>query len=1216
MSSQSSSLIHANNASEAVSLGAGKSSNDTVRSRCASQSAKLPLDSPKVSKNPYRQNLTTSAPTLQLSASEETHNSVPGRVKPVRAVFDDLPTAHSSITSGTARSRSRRLSNNLSEAYEEEDSIPLQEFEPPKRRNAGAQSFLDELPLPPPRAAIVQHRYNSHSHRSDSCLHTEDDKFTSYQLEKDSKLTLPGESLGQPNSLFANVKSVFTPVSSPTPVSTPSNRSGKCREKGKQCVQYPENSSSIYHSGLGAAQSGSLPPNSAENKPLLDPPQKHCYDSYDETIPFPNLQSTPAPNEGSSSLPRQSSKTTRVLSNAASSLPEGSTVGNIYKHYARSDPPEDFDSDSNDARSEHGSPDGYQISQRPCKSYGLSQEFYHQTALHTRKQRRAEHAPSSPQGQPPGCSLPIIPNPSARILPSSSQGIVNSSSYGDTHNLLELTVRSHWIGHKPALSHSNARSNLRSDQASSGYGSSSQPSIPYLSPNNPFRVNRLPQVLVSQANDEDYTYKDHHNYHHAADRQPLEREVSEALRRASNFSTYSNGSIATSVLEHYGQFQSDASSSNGMGLLRRYIEYSPPSDSELVDEEMRAAEAHAQAFYEKGSIPSNNWVAAHHHNVVRIPIKQNEQLRNSPLISPQDPIELVYQSRGNITEPGDDGNDWETVGESASGTDFKGSTPGMLGGGMANRAGSSIANTSDEGSACAHIPEISNYGSTERIAQHPGNIEYFGDYRQRDLKNTHIPVFLPVFREHKVNGYLADSNRTRPPPNPFDYNPTPLSRKHNNPFNSPPPEVMRVAAGKPYTTLNRDQRAAKPNHFPTSTSIKTCTSSQKSQISEEHVPSFTRPAAAAESSSEPFNWMDDFGEPGPEIKHSKSHFLKPISPVAEEDRPSSWQHMMTYAAGGAVQGYNENGSRKLQSPFGRHGGEDVMWERCLSGIQLSGTSTVRDNTQTDGFVETKTYGGKKPLANPRERNTLVKGPPGAFYRGLSRPKTNRSQSHDAERLPKVKVPCRQSSAKDYPTNSLRPLSLVASRKRDRPVTPINNIGPGLSEDTTPNDFVYRSPLAPPKRSSWQKLYTAEHLSEIREAAKADGIFDSQASQTAAPNAGLLRDSIKEAGSRKHLWEAPRLFQWNKEPSARTDLAQRKKMISSVVLGLCNLFPPLLLLLALGAMDVIISWWTSGETIAFGKGQKRLALILLTCWGAVTFTGLIIFVIYWFTTSHS
>ena len=57
---------------------------------------------------------------------------------------------------------------------------------------------------------------------------------------------------------------------------------------------------------------------------------------------------------------------------------------------------------------------------------------------------------------------------------------------------------------------------------------------------------------------------------------------------------------------------------------------------------------------------------------------------------------------------------------------------------MAHRAGSSIADTSDEGTLSTYIPEISEYGSTERIAQHPGTVEYCGDYRQRDLKKTNI----------------------------------------------------------------------------------------------------------------------------------------------------------------------------------------------------------------------------------------------------------------------------------------------------------------------------------------------------------------------------------------------------------------------------------------------------------------------------------------------
>ena len=1180
-----------------------------------------PPNSPKTSRNPYRQNLMTFAPPLPRSASEETQSS--GRVKPVRAVFHDLPTAHSSITSGTARNRGRRLSNNPSEAYEEEDSIPLRELEPPKRRSDNVQSFLDDLPLPPLPTAIADRRYNIQSQKSDSSRFIEDDNFVSHKEAKPAK---PAKltPISQSNSVLVNVKNAFASISSPVTASTPSNWFGSGRDKAKQRPQYPENGSSIYHSGLGAAPSGSLAPNSAENKQLLDSygrPQKHSHDSYNEAIPFPNLQRTPASNKESPSLPRQSSKATRVLSNAASSLPEGSTVGNIYRHYANSDSRDDAESDGDDARSEFDLADGYFVNQRPYKTSAENQGVQAvsssngqlQGALYDRQQRLAERALSNQHGQTPWYALPNIPNLSPCLLPSSSQGIGNSSSYGDTNHLLDLAEPSHWLRGTPALNPSDARNNLKPDQAQSEAGNSSQP---YLSPNNPFRAKGVPLVLVSQASGEDYGHDDHHQYNHTADRQPLERDVSEALRRASNFSTYSNGSIATSIFENYKQFHNQSDASNGMGLLRRQLQHSPPSDPKLINEESRDA-ARAQNFYEKGAIPSDNWVAAHQHNIVRIPIKQNGQLHTPP-ISPEDPADLSTQSQGNLIEIGDDGNDWETVGESAFSTDPKGSTPGMLGEGMAHRAGSSIANTSDEGTTSTHIPEISDYGSTERIVQHPGNIQYFGDYRQRDLKNTHIPVFLPSFREHKVNGYLADSNRTRPPPNPYANIPTPLHRKHTNPFNSPPPEVMKVGACKPSSTLSRDQRARNPNHFPTTTSIEPYTSSEESTSPNERITPIprTRPVQAAEAPSESYNWMDDFDEPGPDINHSKHNFLKPISPVAEEDRPSSWQHIMTYAAGGSVEGYNENGIRLHESPFGTQGGRGIMREHSFSGFDFSGSADVRGKAQANGFVEQKTYGGKFSKDSRERKNTLVKGPPGAFYHNLSRPKkTNRSQSHDTERPPKVKVNYRQSSARDYPTNSLRPLSLVASHQRERPVTPIDNTGEDPSEHTIPNDFVYRSPLAPPKRKSWQKLYTPDQLSEIREAAQSDGIFDTRRSQAPAPNTGL-RDSLKEGGSRKHLWESPRLFQFNREPSASTDLAQRKKKISHIVLGLCNLFPPLLLLFGLGAMDGVVNWWTSGETMAFGKGQKRTALILLVIWGCLTFTGLVVFLIYWLTTSHS
>ena len=910
---------------------------------------------------------------------------------------------------------------------------------------------------------------------------------------------------------------------------------------------------------------------------------------------------------------------TSTLSNTESSLPEGSTVANIYKHYVRSEIFDDVESDAADSEFDLGDryptnqPFGNRVADTGASSNSPLDDQQHRSALDFRKQRRAERQ-GGYLGPPPGCALPSVPDPSPHLLPSSSHGFGHSSSYGDTHNLLDLTEPSHKTNYQPNLT----RSHRRNDLALSEISKPSRENASYLGPNNPYR-NHGPQILISGEN-----ALDDDGYHHnsVADRQPLEREVSEALRRASNFSAYSNGSIATSVLEQYGQVQSDASSSNGRGFLRKYIENSPPSEPD-VDEEIRAAAAQAQAFYDRGAIPSE-WINTRSQNSVRVPIQHQNAFPDSPPISPEDEVNPEDVSpTSQETGDGDNANDWETIGESAFGMEFNDSLTGGI-----HRTGSSIANTSDDGTTSTHIPEISNYGSSERIAQHPGHIQFFGDYRQRDLKNSNIPVFLPVFGEHKVNGYLADSNRLRVPRNPFNHVPRPLGRKHTNPFNSPPPEVLKKGIGrKPYSSISRDRRTPKPNHFPPSTSINSSPSSDDSDISEQRLGArhFTRPKPAAEGLPQPIDWMEEFGDPGPAINFSTPNFLKPIPHVVEdESRPSSWQHIMAFARGDSVEGYNADGTRIVE---GSSLGQGFMREHSFSGNPFTPAIVDAQNkVSTDGFVEQLLYGGMdgSKAARERERTTLVKGPPGAFYQGLSRPKTNRyrSQSHGTEATPRVKVPHRQTSARDYPTNALRPLSLVPdSNIRPRPITPLENaneaIGPDPSSSRRPDDFVYRSPLAPPKRSTWQKLYTKEQMATFRDAAKADGLHDPR---TIDLNAGLLRDgnreSIKEDSSNRHLWEEPRLFYW--PPTlydVDTEQFKRKKKISIVVLCLCNLFPPLLLLYANGNMDGIITWWTNGDYISFGRPQKKAAWVCVGGWIAAMLIGLIIFLIYWFTFHH-
>ena len=218
-----------------------------------------------------------------------------------------------------------------------------------------------------------------------------------------------------------------------------------------------------------------------------------------------------------------------------------------------------------------------------------------------RKQRRAERLTSP--GQPPTSTLPRIPNHSSCLLPSASQGIEPSSSYGDTQNLLGLTEQAHF-GSQPTLNCLTGRDYM-SGQDISGLGNFNRRNYPCVNANNslggsngpkstfPYPTTRtmilMTITLVATIADRD--------------RQPLEREVSQALRRASNFSAYSDGSIATSVVEAYRYFKSEASRSNVLATLRRNIEISPPSEPE-IDEEGRLAAALAETFYHRDAIPS------------------------------------------------------------------------------------------------------------------------------------------------------------------------------------------------------------------------------------------------------------------------------------------------------------------------------------------------------------------------------------------------------------------------------------------------------------------------------------------------------------------------------------------------------------------------------------------------------------------------------------
>ena len=348
MSTQSPSSIHANDASEVTCPAPVKLDDDKVYSLFASRAVKERSDILQISKNPYRQAIAISAPALSRSVSQET---------PV-IQSRSLETSANCVSRSTyctlvdyvrigkkQTARSRQTPTPYPKRLKKKIPFCFRSLNHRRGRNPNHHLSFHELPLLPP---FRLHLFsidltNAHS-ASDSCLVVEDDNFVSSQKTKQTQ------------------------------------------DKNKQ-PQYPLQSSSVYPTSAGAAPSSSLLPTDSR-------PSKHKCESYGIAIPFPDLGSTPARQEAKHPLPGQSSKATRAVSNTASSLPDGSTVGNIYKHYVRSEIFDDIDSVDDDVHSECDMADGDQRFGKRAIGDGLSSDFLSNDQLQQSALEPPEAAPS------------------------------------------------------------------------------------------------------------------------------------------------------------------------------------------------------------------------------------------------------------------------------------------------------------------------------------------------------------------------------------------------------------------------------------------------------------------------------------------------------------------------------------------------------------------------------------------------------------------------------------------------------------------------------------------------------------------------------------------------------------------------------------------------------------------------------------------------------
>ncbi|EKD18415.1 hypothetical protein MBM_03408 [Drepanopeziza brunnea f. sp. 'multigermtubi' MB_m1] len=1057
------------------------------------------------STNPFRKQEDTSDSDSSILRSSESAQSIGKRKDtPTRAVFNDLHTAYSSIISGTARSRVRNPSNSQAIAAEEDHSIALQELDPSSRPKEA--SFRENPPLVPFPAVLPRSRSYERGHD----FLGETDEFAVAYLGEPLKPSLPERD----PSVLSSLKNAIASIASPLPSHWPKERQNsvfdhdaRSLEESPHDVYYVEDNSiyhsSHYHSGSQAGPHGKNGIGSSSYRHTSN----HCPLIFQSpTLP----PSSPPPPIGT-----QPYKSSRLLSSSTNiSVPEGSTIGNIVQHYVSSGGRE---GDKN-SHERPGIP-ARQLNlfnpQNPNKRQSPSSPLYgplEPSELRVKKQRKTENYFGQPYSQ-------------YDQTESSDSAMPKSSS-------IEVQHGNRGAEYGQGTKDSQDDSGQYVNESSSDVANSTLPSLPRISHKNSHRYSQARNSL-QRTGPNHSVYDDGLGYA----RKPLEREVSEALRRASGYSAYSVDSVSSSLLDfgaiiNYGKNPANQSlvklteGQNGKGKGHAHS-VGQHGGVHIVDKQ-------GTGFYDESAIPSD-WINSH--QSIRVPINHNVANHDvCPDFPPAPPTAMGAQkSRNRRSTPDSDANDWETVGEAESAFGlFYGdeNDPGMLGGAF-HRAGSSIANTSDAGSSSMAIAELEDFGSTDRIAQHPGSIQYSGDYRQREVKKlkAKVPVLMPVFQEHKVNGYLADSMRLRQPQSPaYFQSPPPLSENHKHPFNSSPPDVARVIT--PKSILRSFLSPGGPK--------------EKNETSKSR-------KAEQRSDSE---WRDSYRQHGPYIS-TQIHPFARQGINHDRDRPNSYAYVVDHAHDESMPAMSSS-EPPATSAKSRSDKDKMPLEEL--------------NDEVANLI-----GKKRPVFPTRIEPASARRPPGAFYQGVrtvsDQPRVVSNQNDGF-----AKILGNRNASKTYASKTLRPLSLVADRQPSTPVSSTIH-----SPYVEPNTFVYRSPLAPLKVRTWEKLYSVSRLFEFKERAKADGFHNSRSTISADESERLAR---------RHVYEPPRLMSRDGRGGSIYNSLSRKSKISWVAFAICAIFPPALVLYSLGVLDCVMASYSENEFYEFGKKQKKWAMIVM------------------------
>ncbi|KAL3423487.1 hypothetical protein PVAG01_05234 [Phlyctema vagabunda] len=637
------------------------------------------------------------------------------------------------------------------------------------------------------------------------------------------------------------------------------------------------------------------------------------------------------------------------------------------------------------------------------------------------------------------------------------------------------------------------------------------------------------------------------------ERRPLERDVSKALRRETGLSTNSLDEPGVDV----------------QGLTKSY----KSTLSDVVDVEENTKNPRDASFYDKSAFETEN--VRNTDTEVRVPIDRtvdhynapvNQRFNNAPgtlrYFSPSDTRHAANaESHGPANQEenmndAENADDWVTEPERLSGTYEE----GFLGGPF-QRTGSSIANRSDDES----IQMVDDFGSTDRIAQHPAPIGHSGRYFVREIKHAgggpRQQMLLPAEendRQHRVNGFLKNSSRFDQPRPTVRERPEPLQGRHENPFKVTPPQ-MPQSPPRVWGRRHRRQDAVVDRYM---------FGSSNTDLSD-HVDQAALPYQDIHSvgplpldlTGRSLHLASQFQRASPASHHeqSPSKFLGVPDESDGPPRVNSFQHVLMMAKGEHVPGYNADGT--LIAEYGDHGDYSPVG-RTIGNRNRQGVSLVVSSE--DAMMTSSPY------------------------------------------TPTPKVRTAGNDSVYSPGSDIEMQSLPSSdRYRRRSHWPRDRAGwqEGISRLGDPSILEAVDDMYPAQQKVYDRETGTYTLIRQRPGGGFDRILASPEEMASYNNAGV----VGYTGLPTH-------YQRNRAVKTADQVEQAKHRcakLSIIALILCNFFPPTLLVLSAGGLDSTIDKWTRSEVKKIGATQKTIASTLAGIWVGAIVIALVIFLILYF-----